>query len=1084
MSDYRIYDATKNQISIPIIFFHKKEADYKEFLSNYDSDRGFLIAKTEKSYFLFLGEYRYKLDIYHKGKNKINIGFRVKATDRISYSNKVVIANEAILITGLSKAYITTDKNKRDFDNNPIYNNFDSKFQKLNHLLDIAKPDEPREALPQWKKLLEISNGKKEFASRFLIQWKYDSFTNPNKVAEGYCCTFTMAPPDVTITENEKRFNDFRRENNIIDDDDEKNNSTEALRKIYTNTFQPGSIVEIPLNRPKETTGKQPMLYGTVVQWEVPGVTLDEAGEPVDIVDDFYTQENYFNCPWKFVISFKDDSSFSVADIVDKDGVIYERLSTDYDHYKSTLTAMDSPVLEQKWYAADSVILHKSVPPFVITEEPTFTSNSLNENQKDAIRLALNAPDFCLIQGPPGSGKTTIITEMIRNFVSRGQKVLVCSKGNLAVDNVLEKWIKDNKDRSDEHLCVRLGDRFKLEFLENYKPNKVTERVQKTIHNQTKQERDALITKVDDRINWVEKNSINVNKTTAICLVICELVNFLTQLCNQYQKALSLFFFGKGKLPEKLESANKASLIVYNELMLPIYHSLYSTEGLTSHQITRFNTFFNQLSGLLDAILQESCLGWFWRLLFRKWQKNWEALEQQIKNNYGTLLNMGVTNHNFLGNPLINEKNLQLPQLGNTPSPSAFSSALTSFRSNLSHFSTNERIKASRIKTVLNDWLIELGSGVSEPLEKNVVLDAIPVIGSTCMGIMSDRDFNSITYDVVIVDEAGQIPIFDILVPLIKAKKVILIGDHLQLPPMDENEFATYYANKKTNATDGELFKECKQEVAQWYNVSLFEMLYNAPNLYNAKTMLNTQYRMHPDISEFISENFYDGKYLAGVTAKQRTLNIAGFDKPIYFYDTCALPPETRTETNHDPGYSNKAEAELLSEILSKLIISIHQGNYTGANLLSKDNEDNIIYDIGVISGYQKQVDEIYKLTRQKLEQYMSPEDAKMHMDRFMISSVDSFQGRDNQIILFSMTRSNPEGKIGFLKDVRRLNVAMTRAKSLLIMVGDSSTLTTCGAKCAHDSSKPVAQIYKNLVNYCKNKNYYHQLKGEDVHGI
>ncbi len=1082
MPTYRSYDAKENKILIPIIFLNQNSSNYREFLSNYDPESGFLIAKRGKGYFLFMGGYQYKVDLFDNYGTKIGLGVINK--DGITPKSTIIMSTEAIRITGLPQDYITICKDRTEFKNNSRYSGLSAKIKNLDNLLKSTKPTESKKANPLWQSLAEISEKKREFSSHFLIQWKYEAFSviRSDKANEGYYCVFKMAPPDDTIETNEKRFNTFRKEHNFFDDDEEKDDSLEALREAYINTFSPGSIIEIPLNRPKDPSGKQPMLYGTLVRLELPGVTHTETGDPIETNDEFYAQNDHFTRPWELIISFKDDSSASTKDIAEKNGVVNERASTDYNHYKSTLDVMADPDKDKNWKAAEQVIVKKEISTFKKAEEPVFTSRNLNENQKDAIRLALNAPDFCLIQGPPGSGKTTIITEMIRNFVSRGQKVLVCSKGNLAVDNVLEKWIKENKERSDGHLCVRLGERFKLEFLEGYTPANVTSRLQEKIHNKTKQERDQLIAQINNRINHFEKNVDILSKPAYVCVIFCELTSILTQLCNHYEEAAASYKFGTGNIPNKLESGQKALSVVYHELMLPTYKSLCSTDALRPEQIIRFDGFFNQFLGLLDATLQELHLAWFWRLLSGKRINLWKELEEQLESKRKLLTNIGITGKDFAGNPFINEKTLQLPEFGNTPSPTHVLSAVTNFRTALLEFTKNERIKLSRIKSILNDWLVELGSGVSEPLEKNVVLDCIPVIGSTCMGIMSDSDFKSITYDAVIVDEAGQIPIFDILVPIIKAKKVILIGDHLQLPPMDENDFATYYAAQKTDSKEGKLFDECKKEIAQWYNVSLFETLYNAPTLDAAKTMLNTQYRMHPDISEFISESFYDGKYLAGVTSEQRTLTIAGFEKPIYFYDTCALSPEKRAETNHNPGYSNKTEAELLSDILLKLILAIRDGCYTGANLVLKDNEGNVTgYDIGVISGYKKQVKEIFNLTRQKLEQFMSYDEAMTHMDRFMISSVDSFQGRDNQIILFSMTRSNPDGKIGFLKDVRRLNVAMTRAKSLLIMVGDSGTLTACGARCAHDSSKPVAQIYKNLVNYCKDKNYYHQLKGEEV---
>ena len=99
-------------------------------------------------------------------------------------------------------------------------------------------------------------------------------------------------------------------------------------------------------------------------------------------------------------------------------------------------------------------------------------------------------------------------------------------------------------------------------------------------------------------------------------------------------------------------------------------------------------------------------------------------------------------------------------------------------------------------------------------------------------------------------------------------------------------------------------------------------------------------------------------------------------------------------------------------------------------------------------------------------------------MKKFMVNSVDSFQGRDNEIILFSMTRSNPKGKIGFLRDVRRLNVAMTRAKSMLIMIGDSETLTASKQMAEHNKNIAAAYYYESLIDYCSQKenNFYHKV--------
>ena len=1083
MRGYESYDASQARLYLPVVFLNYMQQEYDTFMENYDPKVGFLIGKWKKDYFIYLGGHQYKLGFYEQ--RYVPVGFAAKNRDDISQKNTISMITESIRITGLDKDYFIMQNQWDSFATAHPHVDFSRSLENLDKLLDGKKLEIPTPPHPMWQNLLEISEQKREFASHFLIQWPYDSFSQDNKVEDGYLCVFRIAAPDKVIAQNEERFESFRQAHGLSNEDDETDHSMEALREQYINTLTPGTIVEIPLTRNSDPSGKQPMLYGTVRRLELPGVTHTPDGEPIEPEDDFYARDEYFNQPWTMVLSFKDDSTVSTSDIHRRDGVIIQRVSTDYKHYKTTLSNMTDPYAKLGWPVAEQVVIDKEITTFPKGKPLNFFSNRLNDNQKQAIQLAVDAPDFCLIQGPPGSGKTTIITEMIRHFIARGQRVLVCSKGNLAVDNVLEKWIQENKGRSDGHQCVRLGDHYKLDFLKEYTPASVTDRIQEKVYTKTQEERDFLVSQIQQQIDHVEEHKATVEQMLSLSLRVCQMAETISELCVAYKAAIAHYKRWAGTLPEKAESAALVCEAVCHGLMLPCYQLLRSEAQPSSQQIAQFDRNFQTVREQFPAILTEFKPGFFARLFAGRAANKWSALEKDLWEQFTTLSAMQMQGSKLRGNPLAAVDMLCLPNLGDEPEPQQLLEATKHLQRNLFQFSQRENIRLERIRSVLNDWLTELGSGVSQDLEDHVVLDSIPVIGSTCMGIMSDSDFNNATYDVVVVDEAGQIPIFDILVPIVKAKKVVLIGDHLQLPPMDENDFARYYATQKTGADSGNDYETCQQEIAQWYNVSLFETLYRAPGLNCARTMLNTQYRMHPDISQFISDNFYNSEYLAGVTPEMRTLKIAGFDKPIYFYDTCNLSAEDRAETDHKPGYSNKTEAELLSDVLVKLILAIREDNYANPDVVMRSKEDGSIigYDIGVISGYKKQVNAIYNLTRQKLEQYMTAEEAQMHMDRFMISSVDSFQGRDNQIILFSMTRSNPNGKIGFLKDVRRLNVAMTRAKSLLIMVGDSATLTACNAVCAHDSTAPVSKLYQNLIDYCKKKHYYHPLKGGDSHG-
>ncbi len=1143
MKPYRIYDVRKEKLFLPFVFLPKWEREYEEFLSEYDPETGFLMTKTktrnrqkneeQEVYFLYLGAKHYRLDFFQQRYR--DVAFAIRSCDGISQKNTITIAAEAIRIIGIPKDFFFMSSDWQSFWENhkgsdlfPTYvPNFSTETikttsedpaeliasaQKMSHFLEnspffggssmatapsvffrsralvdvFLEEKKSRKEIevepdPLWQFLLETSEKKKEFESNFLIEWQYLSFDRKGKVDDAHLCEFTIAAPDQTIRQNEARFEAFRKEIGIAKEDSDS--SIETLRESYLNKLGSGTMIEIPLNRAPDKSGKQPMLFGSVVRFEFPGITAAE-GEEVKLPEDYFEKNEHFSIPWKMIVSFKDDSDATLKEI-SASGTLCERVSTDYQNYKSALGVMVNRIADLSWKSAEDIIIRQNLSPFEVKPEEDFVSKRLNPNQKEAISLALSAPDFCLIQGPPGSGKTTIITEMVRKFVNRGERVLVCSKGNLAVDNVLEKWIEENKMRPDSHLCVRLGQNFKLPFLKDYTPAKVTERVQEKAYNKTREERDQLSQKVEDKIRFLEENREKIEAFSEFCTFVFDLTETLLLLLQSYQNAPSYLNWMSSVLSEKTSLASSAYSIVYNQVFLPVCRALFSSEVPSEKTVKEFDEGLDRVFQIAQTLKAPAEYDFIARLFAKNWIALWNQNEAALLSKIGIVLakNEKETEWKSISNPAL--LLLSLPDFGKTPDPFAVLRFARTLPEEISRFSDREILKIERIRTVLNDWLQELGSGVSTPLERTVVLDSIPVIGSTCMGIMSDNDFKGVKYDVVIVDEAGQIPIFDLMVPLIKAKKVVLIGDHLQLPPMNEDEFLDYLDKTEYLETEEGEKKEILRKIGEWYNVSLFEKLYRTASLNPAKKMLDTQYRMHPDICQFISKSFYNGEYKAHDSTKNRILRIAGFDQPIYFYDTCTLPEKARAETYHNPGYSNTVEAEKISDILVKILLAIREGNYEGENLVLRDKAtDEIIgYDIGVISGYKKQVKAISNLTQKKLEAYMSPEEADLHMSRFMISSVDSFQGRDNQIILFSMTRSNPEGKIGFLKDVRRLNVAMTRAKSLLIMVGDSATLTACPASCAHDASQKVADLYRALILHCNQKHYYHPMKGEESDG-
>ena len=267
------------------------------------------------------------------------------------------------------------------------------------------------------------------------------------------------------------------------------------------------------------------------------------------------------------------------------------------------------------------------------------------------------------------------------------------------------------------------------------------------------------------------------------------------------------------------------------------------------------------------------------------------------------------------------------------------------------------------------------------------ILDKAQVICCTCIGsgneILDGRRFPQ-----VLIDESTQATEPAALVPLVRgARQVVLVGDHKQLPPTVLSFRAEENGLKR----------------------SLFERLIG---LGIEPLLLTTQYRMHPAISKFPNQQFYSNKLIDGVNSKERPAP-AGLLWPDW-ENPVAFVPINGGETVSPDGTSreNPLEVSWVLKILEDLL--------EAGELTQKD--------IGIITPYAGQVRAIRNSMSEQL-------------DDVEVRTVDGYQGREKEVIIFSCVRSNPEKNVGFLSESRRLNVALTRAKRGLIVIGDPDTL-------------------------------------------
>ena len=316
----------------------------------------------------------------------------------------------------------------------------------------------------------------------------------------------------------------------------------------------------------------------------------------------------------------------------------------------------------------------------------------------------------------------------------------------------------------------------------------------------------------------------------------------------------------------------------------------------------------------------------------------------------------------------------------------------------------NRHQKIARLK----ERAAELEYTINESLFADARVIACTLTGSA-HPLLTGRRFGTL-----FIDEAAQALEASCWIAIQKADRVILAGDHRQLPP----------TIKSPAAISGGLDKTLMQTICE--------------NKSRCVSMLTIQYRMSDEIMQFPNREFYDGLLQSDPSVKYR--GILDWDTAIEWVES----EENEGETLASDGLSriNPVEAELALQTLHDYIERI--------------GKDRILYerlDIGIISPYKGQVQLLRRMLRK--DSYWKP---LRHL--VSINTVDGFQGQERDIILISMVRHNEQGQVGFLSDLRHMNVAITRARMKLIIIGHSPTL------CKHPFYKRLKQYIDNITGY------------------
>ncbi|MCH6163240.1 DEAD/DEAH box helicase [Streptomyces marispadix] len=639
------------------------------------------------------------------------------------------------------------------------------------------------------------------------------------------------------------------------------------------------------------------------------------------------------------------------------------------------------------------------------SEKPTV---ELDDDQLDAFRKALAVEDMLLVLGPPGTGKTRTISQIAGVVATRGAQgpVLVTSHTNRAVDNVLPRLPRE--------LCVlRVGNDGKV--TEEGRPfllERQAADLREEILRSTGPRRNAYA-HVDVAARWAQELDDRLERLGA--------------LLGDESRA-------RAAHAEARRSAGGSAQVRVDGLLAErerVDRALDS-RGKRIARLTRIHDGAEQRTAVRG-------IGVLLGLVVRWCARRMAAARAEVET-------LRETESRVRGELLMAEEELDTvtrdvpavraargaveqaerlsgecradaltaahacraaipaheapPPVGDSAGPDAADGELARLRTWMA-----ERLPLLAARgRLLTDWHRDV-SGEAEQLYPELIRYA-HVIAATAIGTASRPELAGVDFDLAIVDEAGQIGVADALVPLVRARRAVLVGDHQQLPPFLDSEVESWGKSVADPSVIGLLTR------------SLLEMLVNAlPGTHIVP--LTVQRRMPKVIADFASTMFYEGNLHTDV---EREHQDPLFRSPLAFVDTARLPERAGWERSGradekwgQRGYTNPAEAALLT----RLAFRYHRSGAEWA----------------VIVPYRAQAAEISaELVR------LTGEPKTVGLN---VGTVDSFQGGERDVILYGFTRSNPHGNVGFLKELRRANVAFTRARHQLVLVGDMDTLTS-----------------------------------------
>jgi hypothetical protein len=553
------------------------------------------------------------------------------------------------------------------------------------------------------------------------------------------------------------------------------------------------------------------------------------------------------------------------------------------------------------------------------------TDIDLDDEKLGILAKALGVEDVLAIEGPPGTGKTKLISEIVVQWLRRNpeHRILLSSQTHIALDNVLERVAKLDREMK----LIRIGRADEPKISDESKKLLLEKRVETWIA-EVRRLAEAEMSR------WAEENGVD-RATVEIGMKVERLLQILKR-----QEDLAAAIADLKSEREVVQAAADGS------------EPQIADEEEVAEETTQLDSEVGALERELIKLREDER-----RVRRDMAEMGTYARELAESNDVGDLADWA--GHFLKSGPAVEECRQRL--------------------------------------SLLEEWSLRVGRSSDF---NAALLSSAKVIAGTCVGIAGVKGMEEVSYDLCIVDEASKATATEILIPMVRSRRWIIVGDPKQLPPFFEelgDELRAEFDDREVKAT-------------------LLDRLLDERDGLPAgcRAVLRNQYRMISPIGDLVSNCFYDGRLNSPIKTHGLKLKHA-FPKPVMWYSTHSLADPS--EQRRGQTFCNPAEVSAVREQLQRL------------QFVAKAQKQTI--SVAVISGYTAQVELLRKMESQGAAEWPNLE--------VSCNSVDAFQGRQADVCIYSVTRSNRRGDLGFLKERPRLNVALSRGKSALVIIGDQA---------------------------------------------